>query len=80
MDPHQQIQTMLAIEAANLELTAIYHSHPKSEAYPSPTDVAQAYYPDTIQLIISLQDFKSPLMRGYTIVEGRVTAVLLQFE
>ncbi|MEM7118223.1 MAG: M67 family metallopeptidase [Chloroflexota bacterium] len=80
MDPHQQIQTMLKIEDQGWELTAVYHSHPKGAAYPSETDVAQAYYPDTIQLIVSLQDVKNPQMRGYTIINGGITAVSLQIK
>ena len=80
MEPHQQIQTMIEIEAQGWELTAIYHSHPQGAAYPSETDVAQAYYPDTIQLIVSLQDVKKPQMRGYTIIDGGITAVSLQIK
>ena len=80
MDPHQQIETMLEVEERGWELTAVYHSHPQGAAYPSETDVAQAYYPDTIQLIVSLQDVKKPQMRGYTIVDGGITAVSLQIK
>lgn len=80
MDPHEQIQTMLLIEANDWDLTAIYHSHPNGPAYPSETDVAQAYYPDTIQLIVSLQAFNKPQVLGYRIVEGHITAVLLHIE
>ena len=56
MDPLQQVQTMLAIENAGDELLAIYHSHPNGPATPSATDLALAFYPDTVALIISLQD------------------------
>jgi len=38
-----------------LELLAIYHSHPRTEAYPSATDIRLAYYPDSSYLIISLK-------------------------
>lgn len=75
MDPLQQIKAMLAMEAEGLDLIAIYHSHPDGPARPSATDVANAYYPDAVQLIISLADRARPSVRAFTIVDGVVTEV-----
>ena len=75
MDPLQQIKAMLAMEAEGLDLIAIYHSHPDGQARPSATDVANAYYPDAVQLIISLADRARPSVRAFTIVDGVVTEV-----
>ncbi len=75
MDPLQQIKAMLAMEAEGLELIAIYHSHPDGPARPSATDVANAYYPDAVQLIISLADRARPSVRAFTIIDGVVTEV-----
>ena len=75
MDPLQQINAMLAMEAEGLELIAIYHSHPDGPARPSATDVANAYYPDAVQLIISLADRARPSVRAFTIIEGAVAEV-----
>lgn len=80
MEPTAQIQAMLHMEKQGWELLAIYHSHPHSPATPSPTDVAQAYYPDTIQLIITLQNRAKPAVFGYTIVAGNIQNVALTFE
>ena len=80
MEPLQQIKAMLAMEAEGLELIAIYHSHPSGPARPSPTDVALAYYPDAVQLILSLDDPARPVLRAFTIVEGRVDEVELLVE
>ena len=33
-----------------------YHSHPRTEAVPSPRDIAEAHYPEFIWLIVSLAD------------------------
>lgn len=79
MDPLQQVKTMLAIEAQDEQLCAIYHSHPSTPAYPSATDVALAYYPDAVHLIVSLQDVAEPVWKGYWIVDGvvRETAVII---
>lgn len=80
MAPLPQIEAMLAIEAHGDELCAIYHSHPHSPAYPSPTDVAQAYYPDAIYLIVSLQERAQPIMRGFRIVDGTVRETAVSIE
>ena len=45
------------IEDGGGELLAIYHSHTKSAAYPSQTDVNQAVaWPEQVYLIVSLAD------------------------
>jgi proteasome lid subunit RPN8/RPN11 len=66
MDPQGQYNALKAIEDDGKELLAIYHSHTKSAAYPSQTDVNQAVnWPDAIYLIVSLQDEDAPAVRGY---------------
>ncbi len=75
MEPVQQIKAMLAMEAEGLELIAIYHSHPDGPARPSATDIAAAYYPDAVQLILSLADRERPSLRAFTIIDGVVAEV-----
>jgi proteasome lid subunit RPN8/RPN11 len=53
IEPHQLLAAFDLIEGRGLELLAIYHSHPNGPDHPSETDVAEAYYPDTIALIWS---------------------------
>ena len=53
------------------ELAAIYHSHTKSPAYPSQTDINLAAYPGVVYLIVSLAEGEEPL-RGFEI-ELRMT-------
>ena len=53
MEAGAQVRAMLEIEAAGWELLAIFHSHPAGPPVPSGTDVAQAYYPDSIYLILA---------------------------
>jgi [CysO sulfur-carrier protein]-S-L-cysteine hydrolase len=72
MDARQQVQAMLEMERHGWELLAIYHSHPQGPDEPSTTDVAQAYYPEAIHLIISLADRARPCLRAFRIVEGRI--------
>jgi [CysO sulfur-carrier protein]-S-L-cysteine hydrolase len=49
---------------------AIYHSHPRSPAEPSQTDINLAQYPGWLQLIVSLDG--EPHVRAWRIADGRV--------
>jgi [CysO sulfur-carrier protein]-S-L-cysteine hydrolase len=50
---------------------AIYHSHPRSPAEPSQTDINLATYPHWTYLIVSLHD-EEPDVRAWRIEDGRV--------
>jgi len=66
MDPQGQYDALMAIERDGMELMAIYHSHTKSAAYPSQTDVNQAVsWPDAVWVIVSLEDAEAPDVKGY---------------
>ena len=52
---------------------AIYHSHTASEAYPSPTDVRLAFWPEAYYLLVSLQDAAKPVVRAFRILDGAVS-------
>jgi proteasome lid subunit RPN8/RPN11 len=54
-----------------VEIIGVFHSHTHSEAYPSPTDVAQAPDPSWHYVLVSLRDVPS-VVRSYRIVEGAV--------
>ena len=50
--------------------SAIYHSHTRSAAYPSRTDVELAFFPDTLYLIVSLADRDAPEIRAFRLRRG----------
>ena len=75
MEPQQQLAAMLEIEDMGWEMTAVYHSHPQGPETPSATDIAQAYYPDVIQLIVSLLQQSRPVIRAFMIGSGLVTEI-----
>ena len=54
MDPHSQYQAMLDMRRSRETMLAIYHSHPHTQAIPSPRDLAEAAYPGVAYVIISL--------------------------
>jgi proteasome lid subunit RPN8/RPN11 len=81
MDPQGQYDALKAIEDDGKEMLAIYHSHTKSAAYPSQTDVNQAVnWPDAIYLIVSLRDEDAPDVRGYWLKDLTIADVELIVE
>ncbi len=79
LDPQDQFRIMTEMDERGEELSAIYHSHTASPAYPSQTDINLASYPDALYLIVSLADGEKEL-RGYSITDGEVTEVDLAID
>ena len=79
LDPQDQFRIMTEMEERGEELSAIYHSHTASAAYPSQTDINLASYPDALYLIVSLAENEDPL-RGFRIRDGEVSEVELSVE
>ena len=71
MDGMEQYRIQTAIEDAGLALGAIYHSHTRSEPYPSPTDVNLAFYPESLYVIVGIAG-DEPDVRAYAIVDRRI--------
>lgn len=73
MNPQEQYDALKAIEADGGELLGIYHSHTKSAAYPSQTDVNQAVaWPEQVYVIVSLQDADAPDVKGYWLKDLKI--------
>ena len=70
-------KTIEEIEDAGGELGAIYHSHTRSEPYPSQTDVNfAAGWPGVEWLIVGLRrNSEEVVVRSYRIDDGRVSEV-----
>ncbi|MBN1890892.1 MAG: M67 family metallopeptidase [Thermoflexales bacterium] len=71
-DPQALLAAFLDIESRDWDIVGIYHSHPAGPDIPSVTDVAEAYYPDAVYVIISLAH-KPPSVRAFRIAAGRVS-------
>ncbi|MCO5315939.1 MAG: M67 family metallopeptidase [Solirubrobacterales bacterium] len=77
--PREQLELMNRIEEAGESIVGIYHSHTRTAAYPSQTDINLAIgWPDSIYLIVSLENPDEPYVRGFRIRDGRVEDVDLQ--
>ena len=55
------------LDAARLDFLGVYHSHPKSAAYPSNSDTAKAPFPELDYVIISLIDIEKPVIKNFSI-------------
>ncbi len=72
IDGAEQYRIQMEIYDADLDLGAIYHSHTRSEPYPSQTDINLAFYPEALYVIVGLAGGE-PDVRAYNIRDGRVT-------
>jgi proteasome lid subunit RPN8/RPN11 len=69
--PLAHLRIERAAEAEGLAVVGVVHSHTHTDAYPSPTDVAQAPDPEWHYVIVSLRD-EAPVTRSYRIVDGAI--------
>src|SRR3972149_3807846 len=73
VDPKDLFRIYRECEDNGWEFMAIYHSHTASEAYPSPTDVRLAFWPEAYYIVVSLQDAVNPVVRAFRILDGAVS-------
>ncbi len=71
VDPGQHLRADRDAEANGMAIIGVFHSHTHTDAYPSPTDVAQAPDPGWHYVLVSLRD-SHPMLRSYRIVGGRI--------
>lgn len=54
-DPHDLIAAHIDFRQRGAEILALYHSHPRWDAIPSQTDLAENYYGPVPRIIVSLK-------------------------
>ena len=78
IDSRDLIRIYSDIEGSGHELGSMYHSHTKSAAYPSQTDVNFAQdWPGLIWLIVSLADRDAPEIKAFRITGPDIEEVEL---
>ena len=81
MDPQEQYDALKSIEDGGGEPLAIYHSHTKSAAYPSQTDVNQAVaWPEQVYVIVSLADEGAPDVKAFLLKDLKIADVTLEIQ
>jgi len=79
--PQDLLRITEEISERGEDLLAIYHSHTKSPAEPSQTDINLAVnWPDPVYLICSLAEGDAPVVRGWALRDGDVDEVTLTVE
>jgi proteasome lid subunit RPN8/RPN11 len=79
IDPLEHIATNRRLRGTQQSVIGAYHSHTDTGAIPSPRDVAEAYYPEFVWLIVSLAS-DVPDCRAYRIENGRADELSLIVE
>lgn len=73
MNPDEQFKVNKDIRNLGFEMIGLYHSHVRSQAYPSTEDVELAFYPEVSYVILSVQDLSNPVIRSFKIEEGKIS-------
>jgi [CysO sulfur-carrier protein]-S-L-cysteine hydrolase len=86
IDSADLLRLTLETDAADEAFWGIVHSHVRSPAVPSPTDIRAAQYPDALYLLVSLAESEAdpttgqPSVRAWRILDGAVHEVALEAE
>ncbi len=82
LDPLEQVNAFEEIDRLSLQLLGVYHSHPNHPPYPSGLDISQAFYPDTIFFIISLNPRETPdfQLKAFRLCKGKVEEEMIIFD
>ncbi|HET8776905.1 MAG TPA: M67 family metallopeptidase [Candidatus Limnocylindria bacterium] len=78
--PEDLVRIVFTIESDGQELLAVFHSHPRSAAVPSPTDVREARY-EVVHLIATLAHPRAEpaqALRGWLVADGSASEVVLR--
>jgi [CysO sulfur-carrier protein]-S-L-cysteine hydrolase len=79
VDGRELLHTIEQIEEDGCELGAIYHSHTRSEPYPSQTDINfAANWPGVEWIIVGLANGREPQARSYLIDGAEIEEVGIQ--
>jgi [CysO sulfur-carrier protein]-S-L-cysteine hydrolase len=86
IDPDDLLRLTIETDDADEVFWAIVHSHVESPARPSPTDLREAHYPDSLYVLVSLATSEAdlatgaPSLRAWRIVDGGVHEVAVTIE
>jgi proteasome lid subunit RPN8/RPN11 len=70
IDPSDHFGLIRELRGTDRQIVGAYHSHVRTDAAPSETDLAEAWPPPFVYLIVSLKEAR-PIVRAYVIEEGK---------
>ena len=83
IDPDDLYRLTVATDDADEAFWGIVHSHTHTPAVPSPTDLALAFYPEALYVLVSLGEDEAdrgtgtPSVRAWRIVDGAMHEVII---
>jgi [CysO sulfur-carrier protein]-S-L-cysteine hydrolase len=86
IDPADLLRLTIETDDADEVFWAIVHSHVASPARPSPTDLRESHYPDSVYILVSLSPAEAergtgePGLRAWRIINGGVHEVVLSID
>jgi proteasome lid subunit RPN8/RPN11 len=86
IDPDDLLRLTIETDDADQVFWAIVHSHVASPARPSPTDLRESHYPDSLYILVSLAPAQAdrtsgePILRAWRIVDSGVHEVVLTID
>ena len=72
IEPREHLKALRHAESQGWEISGVFHSHPHTQAFPSPTDVTLACEPDWLYVVIGMQTPDVPEIRAFHITNSQV--------
>ena len=77
IDPVEHVVLQKRLRGTGRAIAGAYHSHTHAPAVPSASDLAEAFYPEFVYVIVSLADPGRPEIRGWRIIDAIATELAL---
>lgn len=77
IDPVEHVVLQKRLRGTGRAIAGAYHSHTHAPAVPSVSDLAEAFYPEFVYLIVSLANPDRPEIRGWRIIDAIATELTL---
>ena len=77
INPVEHVRLQKRLRGTGRAIAGAYHSHTRAPAVPSVSDLAEAFYPEFVYLIVSLADPERPEIRGWRIIDAIATELSL---
>lgn len=75
--PAEHFALIRALRGTDRVIAGAYHSHPRGRAVPSARDIAEAFDPELLYVIVGLEGAAGPDLRAYRIRSGSFTELPL---
>jgi [CysO sulfur-carrier protein]-S-L-cysteine hydrolase len=78
IEPAELFELFRRMRGEGLDHLGIYHSHPRGDNAPSPTDIERAFYPEAAYFILSPLANATRPVRAFHIAQGQARELTLR--